>query len=81
MLRILEPQFVSNLTDRFRSIEHMFLCRFQCLLLDMFQGGHARLFLQQIAQVVGRKAKFVSAVLHGGQSFRDRFAGMEILIQ
>ena len=81
MLGILETESVRDLADGLLRVEHVFLCRFQCFLLDVFQGGLTRFFLQQIAQVIGRQAEFVGAVLYGRQSFRGGPVGMEILVQ
>ena len=81
MLRVLEAQFVGNLANGLPRVEHTFFRHFQGLLLDMLQGGFTRFLFQQVAQIVGREAELVGAVLHGGQSFRSGFAGMEIRIQ
>ena len=81
MLRVLEAQFVGDLADGLPRVEHMFFRHFQSLLLNMLQGGFTRFLFQQVAQIVGREAELVGTVLHGGQSFRGGFAGMEIRIQ
>ena len=81
MLRILEAQFVGNLADRLPRVEHTFFRHFQGLLLDMLQGGLSCFLFQQVTQIVGRETELVGTVLHGGQSFRGGFAGMEILVQ
>ena len=38
-------------------------------------------FLQQVAQVIGRQAKFVGAILNGRDSFRSGLSGTEIAVQ
>lgn len=53
MLRILETKFVGNLADGLPCVEYTLFCHIQGLLLDMLQGGFARLLLQQVTQIVG----------------------------
>ena len=81
MLRVLETKFVGNLADGLPRVEYALFCHIQGLLLNMLQGGFTRFLFQQVAQIVGREAESVGTILHGGQSFRGRFAGMEIRIQ
>ena len=68
MLRIFEPEFVGNLADRLARVEHPFLGQVDQLHLDMFLCRPARLFFNQVTEIVGRKMQFPGTVSHRRQS-------------
>lgn len=69
MLRILEAQFVGDLTDRPPRIEHPLLRHLEQLELDMLLSRAPRLALDQVAEIVGREAKLSGAVFYRRKSF------------
>ena len=68
MLRIFESEFVGNLADRLARVEHPFLGQVDQLHLDMFLCRPARLFFNQVTEIVGRKMQFPGTVSHRRQS-------------
>ena len=49
--------------------------------MDVFLRGLSALFLYQVAEVVGRKAKLGSKILDRRQAGLHRLAGVEIIVQ
>lgn len=81
MLRVGESQFVGDFADGFRGVEHPFFRHVEHLLLDVFQGGHSGLLLDEIAEIVGGKAKRIGALLNRGHPLCCGLARCEIVIQ
>ena len=65
MLGILKSEVTGNLADRAGGEKQPFLCGADDFVLYPFQSCLPRFFLNQVAEVVGRKAKFAQ-VFHDG---------------
>ena len=81
MLRIFESEFVGNLADRLARVEHPFLGQVDQLHLDMFLCRPARLFFNQVTEIVGGQEHFVRKVFYGRQSVCLQFVTLEIVIE
>ena len=68
MLRILETERLGDLRDAFLRIQKLFFRRFQQFLPQVFFGGHSRLALYQIPEIVRGQTYLIRKIVHGRQS-------------
>ena len=81
MLRVGKSQFVGYFADGLRGVEHPFFRHLEHLLLDVFQGGHSGLLLDEVAEIVGGKAKRFGALLYRRHPLCCGLARCEIVVQ
>ena len=81
MLRILEPQVVSNLADGLVGTCYHLLGGINQFVLDVFLRGLPRLFLNQVSEIIGREKDLVGKILHGRKSFGLRCVSLEISVE
>ena len=81
VLRVLEAQFVGYLGDGLVCAGNQLFGGVDEVVPDVLLGGLAGLFLEQVAEVVGREAHFVGKVFHGGQAFRLRQSALEVGVE
>ena len=53
MLRIFEPEVVSNLAERFAVVMYSFFRHFNHFRLDVFLGGFPGFLFDQVAKIAG----------------------------
>ena len=68
MLRVLETELVGYFADSELSGCQFGLGAVYQVLVDVVEGGDARLLAHQVAEVVGRQVYLVGQLLHSGQS-------------
>lgn len=81
VLRILESHFVRNTAKAFACVKDALFCNIQYLLLNVLDGRHTCFLFYQIAEIIGGKTKFVSAILHCRDAFCYRQTRLIIIIK
>ena len=81
MLRILETEVVGDLADGFRCAEEHFFGEVDDFVLDVLLGGFAGLFLDKVAEVVGREENLVGKVFDGRKPFSLGLVVLEIIVE
>lgn len=81
MLRIRESQFVGYFADGLPGVEYTLFGYIQHFLLDMLQCRHPGFFLHQVAEIIGRQAELIGALLHSRHSVFSRFVRCKIFVQ
>ena len=81
MLGILETEVVGDLADGFRCAEEHFFGEVDDFVLDVLLGGFAGLFLDKVAEVVGREENLVGKVFDGRKPFSLGLVVLEIIVE
>ena len=81
MLGILETEVIGNLADGFRCAEEHFFGEVDDFVLDVLLGGFAGLFLDKVAEVVGREENLVGKVFDGRKPFSLGLVVLEIIVE
>ena len=81
MLRILKAQRISNLADSIGRIQNTSFGKLNDFLLNKILRRPPRLLLEQIPEIIGRQAQFISEIMDGRQSLALSPAGFKIPIQ
>ena len=81
MLGILETEVVGDLADGFRCAEEHFFGEVNDFVLDVLLGGFAGLFLDKVAEVVGREENLVGKVFDGRKPFSLGVVVLEIIVE
>lgn len=81
VLGVLETETVGHLVDRERWVKDVLLRQVDDPVLYISLGGDARLALDEVAEVTGRKASFVGKITDGRQSVSFRMTIVKIFPQ
>lgn len=81
VLGVLEAQFVGYLTDRLVRAGYHLFGEVDDFVLYVFLGRLTRLFLDEVAEVVGREADLVGKIADGGQAVFLRQMVQKVAVQ
>ena len=73
MLRILEPELISDFADGFAGVEYFFFCDIDQFGLDVFRSGFPGFFFDQITEIVGGQMNLICTVSYCWQARTLRF--------
>ena len=79
MMRILEPNFVSNLTNRFTCTRQQYLYTIDNGKMNVFDGWLSCFFLDKVAEIVGWEMKLVSTPCYCGQTILFRLVWIKVI--
>ena len=80
-MRVIKTQLIGNAADGILTVEQEVLGLFHYKVIDVVFGRPARLFFEQIAEVVSGQVDLAGQVLHCGYALFNELTGVKIILQ